>query len=157
MKQVKKSRNLSLTEYLKTLELEYLMADIRRKIYPNPKDKRYWSKVVQYKEEKIKDIAERNELSSVLEDKELRNRLLLSFIPDNQVPIFYYRDQKDKNEYYHKDIKFYYFINVEVKYYHDSKLCIGKIIEVDMSGELLRIESEQKEIVKSFDQVRRII
>lgn len=64
----KKTRNLSVAEYFLQLQKEYLVAEFRRKIYFNPKDKAYYQRVMGYKKEKIESIAKRNRLKSVFND-----------------------------------------------------------------------------------------
>lgn len=63
-----KTRNLSVAEYFLQLQKEYLLADFRRKIYFNPKDKAYYKRVMGYKKEKIESIAKRNRLNSIFND-----------------------------------------------------------------------------------------
>lgn len=74
-----KTRNLSVSEYFEVIQKEYLIANFRKKIYYNPKDKKYYEKVMRFKRQKIEDIAKRNNLLSIFnsEDKmnEIRNEL----------------------------------------------------------------------------------
>ena len=60
-----KTRNLSVYEYLKELQVEYIVFELRRKIYQSQKDRRHFEKVLNFKETKIKDIARRNCLKSI--------------------------------------------------------------------------------------------
>ena len=61
-----KTRNLSVAEYFLVIQKEYLIAEFRKKIYYNPKDKAYYQRVMTYKAKKINDIAKRNRLDSIL-------------------------------------------------------------------------------------------
>jgi hypothetical protein len=61
-----KTRNLSVAEYFVAIQKEYLIAEFRKKIYFNPNDKTYYQRVMNYKFEKINDIAKRNRLDSIL-------------------------------------------------------------------------------------------
>lgn len=61
-----KTRNLSVSEYFLVIQKEYLIAEFRKKIYYNPKDKSYYQRVMEYKAKKINDIAKRNRLDSIL-------------------------------------------------------------------------------------------
>lgn len=65
-----KTRNLSVAEYFLAIQKEYLIAEFRKKIYFNPNDKAYYQKVMNYKVEKINDIASRNRLDSILNNSE---------------------------------------------------------------------------------------
>jgi len=70
-----KSRNLSVAGYFEVVQKEYLIADFKRKIYYNVKDKQYYQKVMSFKADKINNIAERNNLNSVLNDKLTRDKV----------------------------------------------------------------------------------
>ena len=74
-----KTRNLSVAEYFLAIQKEYLIAEFRKKIYFNPNDKSYYQKVMNYKVEKINDIANRNRLDSILNNslkmEELKDEL----------------------------------------------------------------------------------
>ena len=65
-----RTRNLSVAEYFLAIQKEYLIAEFRKKIYFNPNDKAYYQKVMNYKVEKINDIASRNRLDSILNNSE---------------------------------------------------------------------------------------
>lgn len=65
-----KTRNLSVAEYFLAIQKEYLIAEFRKKIYFSPNDKAYYQKVMNYKAEKINDIASRNRLDSILNNSE---------------------------------------------------------------------------------------
>lgn len=62
---MEKTRNLSVAEYYNIIQCEYLIAEFRKKIYYNPKDKHYYQRVMKHKAEKINDIAKRNHLDSI--------------------------------------------------------------------------------------------
>ena len=64
------SRSLSVAEYFHVVQREYLIAEFRRRIYFSPKDKRYYSRVMEFKREKIDDIASRNRLESIFTSAE---------------------------------------------------------------------------------------
>lgn len=73
------NRELSAAEYFIQIQKEYLIAQFRSKIYFSPKNRRYWKKVMDFKAEKIKSIATRNKLNSILNNDvkmvEFQNRL----------------------------------------------------------------------------------
>lgn len=62
---MEKTRNLSVAEYFHVIQKEYLIAEFRKKIYYNPKDKNYYQRVMNHKKKKIQDIASRNNLASI--------------------------------------------------------------------------------------------
>lgn len=75
MENRKKTRNLSIAEYFLQIQKEYLIADFRRRVYYNPRDKSYWKKVCGYKKERIDEIANRNKLNSIFNSEEKLNEL----------------------------------------------------------------------------------
>lgn len=83
-----KTRDLSVAEYFITVQKEYLIANFRRKIYFSLKDKNYYKKVMNYKIEKINNIANRNQLESVLTNEEEYNKMNTSLFDDKGKPKF---------------------------------------------------------------------
>jgi len=94
-----KTRNISIADYFIILQKEYLIADFRRKIYYNPKDKAYYQRVMQYKKEKIDNIAERNHLDSIFTNAEKRKELEKELFDENGLPKFS-MTVKDLQNYY---------------------------------------------------------
>lgn len=72
---MEKTRNLSVAEYYSVIQQEYLIAEFRKKIYYNPKDKNYYHRVMTHKEEKIRDISERNHLDSIFTNPDLMTEI----------------------------------------------------------------------------------
>lgn len=72
---MEKTRNLSVAEYYSVIQREYLIAEFRKKIYYNPKDKNYYHRVMTHKEEKIRDISERNHLDSIFTNPDLMTEI----------------------------------------------------------------------------------
>lgn len=126
-----KTRNLSVAEYFLAVQKEYLIAEFRRKIYFNPKDKTYYSKVMKFKQEKINDIADRNGLNSVLNDSAKLSEVHNELFSKNGQPKF------EMNE---EDIQNYYSTGNEFSYK-------GNIWILDQIGQnsLLTLYSNEKE------------
>lgn len=101
------TRSLSVAEYFHVIQREYLMAEFRRKIYFSPKDKRYFSRVMEFKREKIHDIANRNKLTSIFTSPEkMRDVKAELFDPLNR-PMFA-MSPKDWVNYYSVNSDFSY-------------------------------------------------
>lgn len=83
-----KTRNLSVAEYFLAIQREYLIADFRRKIYFNPHDKSYYTRVMKYKAEKIDEISNRNNLESILTNKEKMSEMRNELFDKNGRPKF---------------------------------------------------------------------
>lgn len=101
------AQSLSVAEYFHVIQREYLMAEFRRKIYFSPKDKRYFSRVMEFKREKIHDIANRNKLTSIFTSPEkMRDVKAELFDPLNR-PMFA-MSPKDWVNYYSVNSDFSY-------------------------------------------------
>lgn len=72
---MEKTRNLSVAEYYSVIQQEYLIAEFRKKIYYNPKDKNYYQRVMSHKEDKIRDISVRNRLESIFTNPDLMTEM----------------------------------------------------------------------------------
>lgn len=76
------SRNLSTAEYFTEVQKEYLIAEFRKKIYHNTKDRAYYERVMLYKREKIEDITNRTQLKNIFTSvdkmREMRSMLFNS-------------------------------------------------------------------------------
>lgn len=140
-----KNRELSAAEYFIQIQKEYLIAKFRSKIYFNPKNKRYWRKVMQYKEDKINSIASRNKLNSIFNSdeklKEFNNRL-------------FDKSGKPKFEMTEDDIRNYYTAGNEFSY--KGEIYILDIVLPDGKLQLFSMERGESEVVEK-DDVCRII
>lgn len=156
-----KTRHQSLFEYLEALQLEHIQAEVRRKIYPKPKDKVFWEKVLSHKKEKIIDIASRNGLPSIFDDELVKNQYRSKIFPETGFPTFFYKDDIDKAEFELKDFKYYFSAGSEVKILQElGKIVIGKIVKAPKFGEdvvLVRIKGSSEETLCSITYVTRIL
>jgi hypothetical protein len=59
------NRNLSILDFLKQLQTEYLLYELRIKIYPSSEDKAKFRGILEYKENKIIDICKKNSLDNM--------------------------------------------------------------------------------------------
>lgn len=118
-----KSRHISLFEFFEQLQLEYLVAELRAKIYTKTKDKRFWKdRVMVGKREKIDDIIGRNvSLVSIFNNDEERKRLSSLIYPDFGLPNFFYRDEEQRLELEIKDFYNYFKKNSEVLVKTDNR------------------------------------
>lgn len=104
---MEKTRNLSIAEYFVQIQLEYLIADFKRKIYYNPKDKAYWTKVCNYKKEKIEEIANRSHLNTIFNSSSKMLEFRKRIFDSNNKPTFQ-MNEKDWNNYYMSGNEFSY-------------------------------------------------
>jgi len=138
-----KSRELSTAEYFTQVQKEYLIAWFRSKIYFNPKNKRYWRKVMSFKAEKIEQIAKRNNLNSILNSEKKMSEFQESLFDSNGKPKF------EMNQ---EDLRNYFTIGNEFSYN-------GEIYTLDLvnGDELVLLDSGGEKIVVNKDDVCRII
>ena len=66
---ISKSRNLSVVELFEILQSEYVVCELRAKIYPLDKHKDYWRDLMEKKRTKIIDIAKKNALFSNINNR----------------------------------------------------------------------------------------
>ena len=125
-------RRLTVAEYFNAIQREYLIADFKRKIYANSKDRSYYSKVANFKNEKITDISERNCLKSVLNDKDVLKEFRNLLFSESGAPLFYMNEI---------DLRNYYTIDCEFSY--KGKICILKgCIDDEATMQILRLFNE---------------
>ena len=139
------NRELSAAEYFIQIQKEYLIAQFRSKIYFSPKNKRYWKKVMDFKAEKIKSIATRNRLNSILNNEEkmveFQNRL-------------FDHNGKPKFEMTIDDVKNYYTAGNDFSY-NGEIYTLDSILE---DGKLQLFSSEKEEfVVVDKNDVFRIV
>lgn len=65
------NRNLSMLDYLKQLQLEFLLYELRIKIYPKSEDRTKFKGILEYKENKIIDICQKNGLDNIFTSGEI--------------------------------------------------------------------------------------
>lgn len=140
-----KNRELSAAEYFIQIQKEYLIAQFRSKIYFSPKNKRYWKKVSEYKAEKIKKIAARNKLNSILNSEQKLNEFRSRLFDKNGKPKF------EMNE---DDVKNYYTAGNEFSYKGEI-YTLDKITD-DGRLQLFSIEKQDFELADKKDVCRII-
>lgn len=153
-----KSRNLSVYKYYEQLQLEYIVMELRKKIYPAKKDKNYYSKVMKFKQEKIEDIALRNKLPSIFSDSSMRKSCYSKVYPTEGLPNFFYKNKSEKEELQQKDYMFYFAKNSEVKFTSGSEVVIGTVISVDFDSQTVNIEDYNRNVhVMNLNHITRIL
>lgn len=159
---MKKSRHLSIYDFLEILQLEYLTAELRKKIYRKEDDVAYYSKVMKYKKQKILDIAKRNTLPSIFDSEETKYTLYDKVYNGKGYPTFVYRDEDDRLANEIKDKRHYYARGGEVKVScEENKIIIGEIYKVNLEKGIIFVKPRggSKDDVKphSMENVMRII
>lgn len=145
MNMKRKSRNLSAAEYFIIIQKEYLIAEFRKKIYYNPKDKSYYQRVMNFKVEKIEDISKRNRLDNIFNNskkmEEIRGEL-------------FDRLGRPKFEMNETDIENYYAVGNEFSY--RGEIWILDQIKEDETLTLYSVKLQEYEEAKK-EEVCRIL
>lgn len=143
MSDLETKRNISTSEYFKILQLEYLLYEMRSKIYPFGKDREKFKSIMEYKKVKIADISSKNDLTSIfdsdLKRSEFCQKFNLEFLEGN------IGTKKDKY--------FYYFISTNFSYNGDEY----KITKYDLVNSIATLENESEQIIVNFHKIRRIL
>ncbi len=153
-----KSRDQSLYDYLECLQLEYIVCELRRKIYSKRKDKDYYQRTMDRKTEKINDIAGRNRLPTIFTDAEIKERLYEQIYPEQGYPRFVYSDS-DREELEEKDCANYYRTGAEVRVQFEDSIEVGVIEEFYPKQKIVhvRIKKQQEAHPYTLSRVTRIL
>jgi hypothetical protein len=154
-----KDRNISPVEFLKRLQLEYICAEIRKKIYITDSDVSYWNKVMEGKKIKIIDLSTKNFLPTIFNNDEEKIALYKEVYNQQGLPNFIYKNQSTELTLKPNDIKFYYYPNTSVRVYPKNEpMFLGTIKFTNYEAELLEIHSNSGEVgVYPMSQVSRIL
>jgi hypothetical protein len=160
---VLKNRHLGIFEYLEQLQLEYIIAELRRKIYFSPKDKTYWGRVMVWKKEKIDDIQTRNQVPTIFDDEEVKKDLYHRVYKGGGYPNFIYKDQNDRLVLEDQDRRNYYLKGSKISFpdkFKPERLHTGIIEEVDFIDDSIVISSFKNKLINfklSDNKITRIL
>jgi hypothetical protein len=157
IKTKEKTRNLSIFEFFEQLQLEYIVLELRKKIYPSLADQEYYERVMIQKREKINDIALKNYLPSIFTDKEIKKHKYNEIYNPFGLPNFMYKDEDHKQKYALLDKKYYYLPESEVRIVIEGELKVGKINSVDFIKDkaIVIVDSENFEL--DLQHIARIL
>lgn len=123
-----KSRHQSIYEYLDSLQLEYVVADLRSKIYCRQTDKIFWSGIKEFKKQKINELSSRNLLPNIFNDRDILKGIEERVYVGLDYPNFFYNPGDkgiEKRRYW--DLYNYYRENVEVRFLYYNDMQVGYI------------------------------
>lgn len=143
MSEAETARNISTLEYFKILQMEYILYEVRSKIYPFGKDREKFKSIMEYKKTKINDISDKNEIDSIFTNStkklDFLQKFNLEFLNNN------IGTKKDKY--------FYYFIGSDFSFKGD----VYKMLKYDFTNEIASLENESEIITVNFNQIKRIL
>ena len=137
-----KDRHISILEYFNRLQLEFLLYELRSKIYPSSEDKIKFKRVLQFKKDKIEDISKKNMLISIFDDENLKRQMTDELFGEENMPLGF--NKRDKY--------FYYFIGSDFSYKGQGH----RLISYDFSDSTAIIEKNSENFSVALIQIRRI-
>lgn len=128
-----KTKNQSLLSFFESLQKEYIIAELRAKIYPSKKDRAYYrNRVMKGKREKIEAIANRNKIESIFTSASVYDKHYSEIIPLWGMPYFKYNDEKNRQWQLPQDSLNYFSVNSDVAIRNEGgSLLTGKISSND--------------------------
>lgn len=154
-----KGRRLTFLEFFEVLQIEYIVAELRSKIYPNPKDQKYYKeREMEGKKAIIIEISSRNNFKDIFNDNLTKIKYYSQIYNDWGLPNFIYRNQKDRDIRRKSDIYNFFKKNCEVSVkLDDGSICKGTISYVNLEKALVSVKTEEKTITVPYEMVSRMI
>lgn len=155
----KKTARLSRLEYLDALQTEYVVTELRKKIYPKKKDRDYLGRVLEGKKEKIQNICMKDGLPSIFTNDLVRESFYKSIYGEIGYPDFQYKDAENKQEFYEKDFHYYYWSGTDFKVKEVGMVKVGKLISIDRDHSLAHIKLKGDPETRPFkmESVSRVV
>lgn len=153
-----KSRKISFIEYFENLQREYIVAELRSKIYPNERDQIYYrEREMMGKRCKIESISAVNNFQNIFNSPYIRNKFYDEIYNKTGLPNFIYRDDSDRQKRGILDIYHYFAKNTPVTVLYNDCCLRGRVEGVDIQQKLIIVyvfDLENK-IFVDFDRVAR--
>lgn len=153
-----KSRKISFMEYFENLQREYIVSELRSKIYPNEKDKKYYiEREMAGKRLKIEDISYRNNLENIFSSPFMKRKFYAEIYPSTGLPNFIYRDESDRKKREKLDIYNYFSKNTLVTVIYNECCLKGKIVSTNpyLKTSNVFIFDLEKTVCVDFDKIAR--
>lgn len=139
----RQKRNISILQYFNVLQLEFLLYELRAKIYPFANEKTKFKEILDFKKNKIDDLSKKNKLKSIFDCEQKRLSIESEFLDVNGVP----REMSSRDKY------FYYAIKAEFSF--DGKDC--KLCKYDFKNGTAVISLQNIEHTVELSEIRRIL
>ena len=136
-----KTRTIPFCEYFDNLQREYIVAELRFKIYPREKDKEYYrDREMLGKRKTIEDISLRNNLTNIFNSPEKYKKFKKEIYNEIGLPNFIYRNEEDRLKRRPQDV-FNYFAKGSSVTIIDNDCCLkGKVLHVDLKSNTATVE-----------------
>jgi len=136
----RQERQLSTYQYFEILQVEWLVADLRCRIFKSEKDQSYWHRVREGKRVKIESIAEKNKLPTIFTDDDLKRDLEHRIYNDFTYPIFHDIAETHKQKQGYWDLLNYYSKGIEVRYEFCEEVKVGRVVDYTPLAKEIRIQ-----------------
>lgn len=154
----KSSRYLTPYQYFEVVQIEWIVAELRRKIYVKKEDREFWKKVAEGKRVTIENISQRNRLPNIFTDLDLLSSLERRIYREETYPLFIYKDEETKLSQEYLDLLYYYYPNTEVSFLHHSgEWYVGKVVSYKSPLTSIVISYEGENYTLNIKSVRRIL
>ena len=156
---MKKTRHLTTYEFLDILQVEFVVTELRRKIYTKKKDKTFFTKVLSKKREKIEDISSRNNLPSIFDDEYTKELYYSKVYTIFGLPDFHYTTDEQVQEYKNKDIYYYYTLGSQFRVVDSNPIMVGVLKQVNLDNNTctLKIKGSPETKTLHLENISRII
>ncbi|MBS0031620.1 hypothetical protein ACTJJ0_30770 [Chitinophaga sp. 22321] len=152
-----KTRELTIYDFFVALQVEWLQADIRQKIYQSEKDRKYWARVKEGKENTIHKIAERNNLPTIFSDHYIKSDIEKRVFQKSSYPLFTYKNAEMKAELEYLDLLFYYYKGTEVRCeMPDGEIRTGKVTNYQPFDSFLTVSVNGATVKVAVSKASRI-
>lgn len=145
-----------MNDYLEKLSMEFVLAELRSKIYWKEKDKCYFDKVMRLKKAKIEEISTKNFMPNIFNDEVMDMSVRGNIFGGVNYPDFRYTND-NKEEMERKDFICYFSRGSSVQVVWNGVQVLGKVIGwSDVLGDVtLKIDGVEQ--VFDYRMIRRVI
>lgn len=157
MDKKQKSRHLSVYEFFQILQIEWIVADLRTRIYVKKKDRDFWSKVKEGKKQTIENIAEQNNLPTIFSDDEMKRAFTAKVYLKSGPPNFLYKNEGHKMTQESLDLLNYYSKGAHVRFESFQEVKVGIIQSYSPIAKTVCIKWDEALITLPIQEVTRVI
>lgn len=151
-----KNRTLNFNDFFACLQREYLVAELRHKIYMKVKDKEYYlHKEMEGKKKTIESIASRNNFPSIFTDQWLFEKYKSEIYNEWGLPNFIYRSDEDRTNRRPSDIISYFHRGVIVNVKTDEGVKPGRVVWTDLDNSTVTVEVSGHQETVPYDNLQR--
>ncbi len=138
-----KGRHIPILQFFEELQLEYLLYELRVKIFPSKRDKDNYKDVLDYKRDKIENISSKNDLSNIFNSESKLEEITEKFYNDFGIP----KNMSKRDKY------FYYFIGSDFSYRGEGV----KLLSYDLSVGTVDVGINGENKTVDINEVKRIL